>query len=244
MKKSRCTHYEIPFFVIFALIFLLLTGIFLYIIWGNPQKAYDAVLTQSDMPTVIIDAGHGGEDGGAVGIDKSVEKDINLSIAQKLKKYLEECGIKCILTRSEDLLLYDRNTDYQGRKKILDMQARLKIVNETENAVFISIHQNSFPQEKYSGTQIYYSPNDTRSRELALAIESRIKSELQPQNNRHSKASGGKIFLLDNLSCPAILIECGFLSNAEECKLLSSEEYQSRLCQAIAKTVNEFLCAQ
>lgn len=193
------------------------------------------------LPTVIIDAGHGGEDGGAIGVNGAYEKDINLAISLKLKEKLDALGIPCALTRSEDILLYDRNTDFEGRKKKLDLQYRKDFAESYENAIFISVHQNSFSEEKYSGLQIYYSRNDKDSQRLALTVESAIKKELQKENSRASKEASSSIYLLDKLYCPAILIECGFISNKEECARLCDESYQNELCEIISDSVRLFL---
>ncbi len=196
-------------------------------------------LTAKHYPTVIIDAGHGGEDGGAIGTNGVFEKDLNLMIAKELTVMLESRGIPTRLTRTDDTLLYDRNEDYQGHKKALDMAARLAIAQEYENAIFVSIHMNSFPQSKYSGLQVYYSENDTRSQELATLIQSLTVTNLQPYNTRKIKPSAGNIYLLEKISHPAVLVECGFLSNEAECSSLCTDEYRNRLvltlCAAIMK---------
>lgn len=194
-----------------------------------------------DLPTVIIDAGHGGEDGGAIGKNGAYEKDVNLVISMKLKAKLDELGIPCVLTRSTDTLLYDKNADYEGKKKKLDLLARKEFAEQYENAIFISIHQNSYPKEQYRGFQVYFSPNDPNSRELAISLEQSVRDALQPSNRRVSKEADSSIYLLYNLYCPAVLIECGFLSNSEECAQLCDEEYQDRLCVLIGKTVSDFL---
>ena len=142
-------------------------------------------------------------------------------------------GYNVIQTRSEDVLLYDRNADYKGRKKILDMAARLDIAEKNDAAIFISIHMNSFPQSIYRGLQVYYSPNHPLSKVGAEAIQQKVKDGLQAQNNREVKPSGGKIYLLDRLTVPAVLVECGFLSNPDEEALLISPIYQQKLADAI-----------
>ena len=191
-------------------------------------------------PTVIIDAGHGGEDGGAVGADGTLEKELNLAVASKLAQMLDSADVQTRLTRTDDRLLYDPNADYQGRKKALDMQARLSVANEYTDAVFISIHMNSFPSSKYSGLQVYYSENSPMSQKLAQMVQSTVKQKLQANNNRAIKPSDGNIFLLEKICYPCILIECGFLSNPEECSQLSSEEYQNRLSLAIYDSIMEY----
>jgi N-acetylmuramoyl-L-alanine amidase len=145
------------------------------------------------------------------------------------------------MTRKEDILLYDRTQSYEGRKKALDMQARLNIAAKHENAIFVSIHQNSYPVEKYSGFQVYYSQNNAESAILARTLENAVREKLQPSNNRASKNAGDSIYLLKHLSCPAVLLECGFISNMEECKALSSEEYQKRLTEVLCDAIVEFI---
>ena len=227
-------------FFIFTVIFVSLSLLFFLLSSRFSEDEEKSISANRSYPTVIIDAGHGGEDGGAVGIDGTCEKDINLRIAQKLFDTLSTSGINCIMTRTEDTLLYGRNQNYEGRKKLLDMQARLAIVQKYDNVIFVSIHQNSFPSAKYSGFQAYFSPNDPRSQTLAKAIEDQIREHLQPSNKRASKPSDGKIYLLDKITCPAVLLECGFISNAEECALLNSEEYQTRLAQTISDSIIAF----
>ncbi len=185
------------------------------------------------LPTVILDAGHGGEDGGTTGVSGVLEKDLNLSIAKKLEILLTAAGFPVIMTRTEDILLYDRNVDYHGRKKVLDLAARLKVAQEHPDAVFVSIHMNAYPQAKYSGLQVYYSPNSPESERLAERIQTLTAEALMPENHRKIKPSGGKIFLLDKMQNPSVLIECGFLSNPGECQALERESYQEELAAAI-----------
>lgn len=179
--------------------------------------------------TVVIDAGHGGEDGGAVSADGITEKEINLKIAFHLKALLEANGIRTVMTRDRDVLLYDKSGDYQGRKKALDLAARRKIAEETENAIFVSIHLNAYPEPRYKGLQVWYSPNTENSANWAKNLQNAAKFHLQSQNERQVKAATSRIYLLHRLTCPAILVECGFLSNPEEAAQLSSEAYQREL---------------
>ena len=144
-----------------------------------------------------------------------------------------------VQTRTEDKLLYDRNTDFKGRKKILDMAARLDTANTCGAQLFISIHMNSFPQEKYRGLQVYYSPNHKDSEAVAKAIQALAKSELQPENDRAVKPSAGKIYLLDKIKYPAVLVECGFLSNPDEAALLCDNDYLQRLALVIFAAASE-----
>ena len=194
----------------------------------------------SDLPIVIIDAGHGGEDGGAIGTNGIYEKDINLNIANQLDTMLRAAGVPTVMTRSKDHLLYDPNSDYEGRKKVLDMQARLNICKQYEHAIFVSIHQNTFGQERYHGLQVYYSANNEQSKPLAQAIQSLSATSICPGNNRKIKNAGTDIFLLDRNDHPAVLVECGFLSNPEECEKLSDESYQKQVATTICVSILNF----
>ena len=191
------------------------------------------------LPTVVIDAGHGGEDGGAVSKTGVVEKDLNLSIAMQLCQLLTANGINVVMTRTDDRLLYDRTIDYKGRKKSLDLAARLQIAEKIENCVFVSIHMNAFPQSKATGLQVWYSANNERSKLLAEEIRSTVVERLQPDNYRAIKKSTSSIYLLHHLSIPAVLVECGFLSNPEEAELLASKDYQAQLAFTLFFAVNE-----
>ena len=193
--------------------------------------------------TVVIDAGHGGEDGGTVGVNGVLEKDLNLSIALALADALNSRGINTVLTRTEDILLYDRNSNYHGQKKAQDLAERRRIAEECENAIFVSIHLNFFPEEKYSGLQVYYSENDPDSLKLAQEIQRLTAETLQPENDRQCKASKD-IYLLERLTCPAVLVECGFLSNAEECKQLCSPHYQKQLAYTLSEAIIKYIDAR
>lgn len=193
--------------------------------------------TDSDVPhapmTVVIDAGHGGEDGGASSADGVYEKDLNLQVATFLCDLLKANGVKVVMTRTEDVLLYDKNANYIGRKKVLDLQARRQIAEETPNCVFVSIHMNAYPKEQYRGLQVWYSPNDPASQELADSIQSTVRDALQPDNDRKIKRATSSIYLLHHLHLPAVLVECGFLSNPDEAALLATDAYQKQLALAL-----------
>lgn len=190
--------------------------------------------------TVIIDAGHGGEDGGAVSDYGIVEKDINLDIALILRDMLRTCGINVIMTRENDKLLYDRNVDFHGRKKLLDLNARVNIAQNTPNSIFVSIHMNSFTSKKYSGLQVWYSPNNDLSYPLANIIQDNARKLLQPQNSRKVKPATSSIFILDNITSPAVLVECGFLSNDDEAAMLAEFDYRKQIAFVIFCSVIEF----
>jgi len=192
-------------------------------------------------PVIIIDAGHGGEDGGAVGEDGTTEKDINLDVAFRLRDLLASYGIDVIMTRTEDILLYDRSADYMGRKKVLDLRARMKISEENPGAIFVSIHMNSFPLTQYHGLQVWCSPDSPDALALASSVQSAVREYLQHDNDRHVKTAGSNIYLLHDNPNTAILIECGFLSNPEECRRLSDEKYRKELSFVIFSAIIEHL---
>ena len=194
-------------------------------------------------PTVVIDAGHGGEDSGAIGINGCLEKHLNLEIALLLEQMLKAEGISTRRTRTEDILLYDRSSDYKGHKKIQDMTARISIANEYEDAIFVSIHMNSFTQKKYSGLQVYFSDNTPLSCDLAKRIQDLNAVLLQPNNKRQVKSAGSDIYLLKKIEHPAVLIECGFISNPEECELLCTAEHRQKLCFVIYSAILEYFDA-
>ena len=241
MKRQKFpSGSSLSFFVCAACFILTMTLLFhIGRFLAPPLASVEADTSVS--PTVIIDPGHGGEDCGAIGKNGLLEKNINLGIALKLENILNACGITTVLTRREDILLYDPNSDYQGQKKVQDLATRRRIAEEYKNAVFVSIHMNAFPQEQYSGLQVYYSPHHPKSQKLARDIQSLTQQTLQPMNNRSIKLAGENIYLLDRLRCTAVLIECGFLSNSEECAKLSTEEYQQELAFVIAMAISQNL---
>lgn len=237
-------HLSILSFFMFSLVFsIILIGTSSAFSFSfNRRKDITQSFTHATpFPCVIIDAGHGGEDGGAIGVNGTLEKDINLSIANELCDMLTASGITVIMTRTEDILLYDRNTDFKGRKKMLDLSARLKTVNETDNCILVSIHMNSFPEAKYKGLQVYYSGNSEYSKTLADSIQEKVKNHLQPNNTRMTKKAEKNIFLLDRCKKPSVLVECGFLSNPEECSLLASEDYRKKLSLAIFDGIYSYI---
>lgn len=215
----------------FLLVVAILGGLSIYFSQTKHEKeeAADAKI----LPTIVLDAGHGGEDGGTVGDGNILEKDLNLAVTLRLSELLREAGYSVVLTRESDTLLYDRTIDYKGRKKALDLAARRKIAEETPNSIFVSIHMNSYPDSRYHGLQVWYSPNHPASKQIADTIQKTAKELLQPENNRQTKAATSAIYLLHNLQIPAVLIECGFLSNPEEAQKLANPEYQQSLAMTL-----------
>ena len=238
MTKSRLS---LPFkFLIFLLILTLISALFSYAAhrWGSPSDTVENLPVPADF-TVVLDAGHGGEDGGAVSASGIYEKDLNLAVATLVRELLESNGIRVVMTRETDVLLYDRNLDYHGRKKALDLAARKKIAEETPNSIFVSIHMNAYPQSQYHGLQVWYSPNHPQSRVIAEKIQSTVANALQPDNTRLPKSATSSIYLLHHIETPAVLVECGFLSNPAEADRLDDPEYQKQLALLIFLAIME-----
>lgn len=183
-------------------------------------------------PCVLIDAGHGGEDGGAV-VGEVKEKDINLAVSRDTADLLRLCGCAVSMTRDSDDAL-TREGETVKKRKYNDMRLRLEQYNAAEGNVIISIHQNKFSNASSKGTQVFYSPNNGKSAVLAECIRLSAVSVLQPDNQRENKAAGNDIYLLKNTGNPAVLVECGFLSNREEREQLVTDRYQKQMAMTIA----------
>ncbi len=183
---------------------------------------------------IIIDAGHGGFDGGAVGISGVEEKSLNLEISEKLQALLGFLGYDTVMTRSDDKALNEDDTKSIRVKKISDIKRRTDMVNELKNARLVSIHLNHFSLASCKGAQVFYSDNED-SKRLADAVQDSLRRGLDKDNKRTPQKAGKNIYLLSNVNCPAILVECGFLSNPREEKLLQDEDYQRKIALSIAE---------
>ena len=190
--------------------------------------------------TVILDAGHGGEDGGAVAKDGTIEKDVNLQITEDIALYFDWLGMPYRTIREGDSLIGDNSLATVRKRKVSDLHRRMAIVNETADAVLLSIHQNMFPVEKYHGTQVFYAPNVDGSKELADCIQASVTGALQPDNNRQTKPTEGTVYLLDQATKISVMVECGFLSNPSESERLKDPVYQSAISYCITKGVCEY----
>jgi N-acetylmuramoyl-L-alanine amidase len=213
MKKSHWISFFALFLccgMLFSSFFDGLEGRFLSLAASNGEK---------NSPVILIDAGHGGEDGGATGQNGVPEKDLNLSVSMMLADLLRGAGYTVVQTRTEDRLLYDAGTK-KGHKKQGDLENRVKYTEKYPNSILVSIHMNTFPTPNCEGTQVWYSQNDARSAALAKRIQDGVKEHLQPENNRKIKAATSSIYLLRHASVPAVLVECGFLSTPTECERL------------------------
>lgn len=190
-------------------------------------------------PVIIIDAGHGGMDGGATGVSGVLEKDINLSIAKKLCSLAQLSGYDAIMVRSTDRSVHEEGITGVRKQKVSDIHQRLALAKQYPDAVFISIHQNYFPQQSSWGTQVFYSTENAQSRLLAQKIQNNIREALQPDNKREIKSAGNNLYLLSHMNNPAVMVECGFISNHEDCQRLLQAEYQQQLAFKILQSVTE-----
>lgn len=221
-------------FYVFCTLSCIVFSMLIFVAYAKIQDSVTNRGSQS-VKTVILDAGHGGEDGGAVGVGGVVEKDINLSIALKLRDLLEVSGYNVIMTRDKDEAVYDDEAKTLRQKKKSDLHNRADMIkrNSNEKTIFVSIHQNKFPDSKYFGTQIFYSKNDSQSQTLASGIKNSVRGLIQPDNTREIKSADRNIFLLNNAEVPAVVVECGFLSNKEEAEKLQNNNYQKQMAFAI-----------
>lgn len=228
-------------YVVLSLIISIL--IFIYTLTlHNPINTIKQTEQKGNQPVIIIDAGHGGFDGGAVANDGTIEKDINLSIALFLHEYLSFFNIETIMIRDSDCSVEDDGLNTIRQKKSSDLHNRMKVMEETDNAIFVSIHQNKYTDAKYSGTQVFYSPKTKdESQILAQTIQDYIVNTLQNDNTRQIKECGTSVFLMYNAVKPAVLVECGFLSNYEETQRLKSSEYQKKIAFCIAMGIQNYL---
>ena len=214
-----------------SLICTLLSGGLLYGAFGYDEST--AVMSENSVsPVIVIDAGHGGEDGGA-SANGLLEKDINLSIALKLRDMLTISGYKVIMTRDSDVSVYDSTADTTREKKVSDLKNRAEMINSSQNNILVSIHQNKFEQSQYFGTQMFYSKNDPKSAVLAEELRKSVTGMLQPDNKRELKQADSNIYILDKAQVPAVIVECGFLSNEEEAKKLADSDYQQKMAFSI-----------
>ena len=210
----------------------------------DSNEATSNVSVISTLPLIIIDPGHGGEDGGTSSADGIIEKDINLSISRKLDILLTLCGYNTLMTRNEDKLIYNGSHKSMRSKKVSDIRNRMSVIENNSESVFLSIHQNYFTQQKYNGAQVFYSPNNPESKLIADYIQNSVRESLQTGNERKSKKSGKEIYLLHHSKTPSVMVECGFMSNPTEAALLNDEEYQIKMSLVILNGLNEYFIAK
>lgn len=213
--------------------------VLVYIISSQAGKLTAGVSVKAgkEKPVVVIDAGHGGNDPGKIGIDGTLEKDINLQIAKRLQKYLEASDVEVVLTRENDNGLY---SEKDNRKKMADMNKRVTIINDVNPALTVSIHQNSYHQEDVSGGQVFYFKKSEKGKKIAEILQKRFDYVLGEKNTRLAKPNDN-YYLLLNVKTPIVIVECGFLTNWKESALLNSEDYQDRLAWTIHMGIMEYL---
>lgn len=193
-----------------------------------------------DIRCVVIDAGHGGDDPGKVGINGAKEKDVNLQIAEKVKKYLEANDITVVMTRESDAGLNDANV---SNKKVQDMKRRIELIDKTAPQVTVSIHQNSYPEEYVHGAQVFYYTGSSEGQRLADAIQWQLVDKVDSENKRQVKANDS-YYLLKKTGIPIVIVECGFLSNSAEAEKLCTDDYQERVAWAIHMGILQYLNKQ
>ena len=203
--------------------------------WFMRQMGTAPAITSCRFPEQIfvVDAGHGGEDGGAVSFSGQTESEMNLAVSRRLDLLLGFYGVDVIMTRTEDISLHDPSADTIRQKKTSDLKNRVKLINALEDPTLISIHQNSFPQKSSHGLQVFYGQEE-RSKILADRIQRIVAEHLDAGNHRQAMKIPDTVYLMKNISCRAILVECGFLSNPTEDRLLQESAYQTKIAMSIA----------
>ncbi len=220
--------------------YLIVLACFVVVFFVGEKESSVNVSTNNDQ-LIIIDAGHGGKDGGAVAPDGTEEQYLNLAIALKMNDYLIKKGYKTLLIRDNNNSIHDVNANTIKEQKVSDIRNRLKISESHKNSLFVSVHQNYFTESKYSGTQVFYSPNNPESEILASFVQKSVVKKLQPDNTRQIKKCDKSVYLMYKTNAVAILAECGFLSNSEELEKLKNEDYQNKMAQAICDGIIDYI---
>lgn len=227
---------------VFVLIVVFIGSVFTVTYYSQQGiKAVNAIQYNYIEETVILDAGHGGEDGGAVAADGTVEKDLNLAISNDIAAYFELFGIPYIPVRTEDISVCDEGLPTIKERKSSDIMNRYELINSTKNSILLSIHQNFFTESKYYGTQVFYSDNNDTSKLLAGEIRKSVVDALCPENTREIKPSDSSIYLLYKAQTTSVLVECGFISNENELQKLKSPVYNSQMAYYIFRGLLNYL---
>ncbi len=216
---------------------LLMFGFCFWLGW----RGKEALFTQDiNLPEIVLDAGHGGEDGGAVSLSGEKESKINLEIAKKMDWILGFLGEASLMLRNEDISLHNGTEQTIREKKVSDLKNRVDLVNKQPASILVSIHQNSYPEPKYKGTQVFYAPTGG-SQQLAQKIQRAITQNLQPDNTRQAKQIPESVFLMNHVKNTAVLVECGFLTNPEEEQLLRQNGYQCKISLVLAAALMHYI---
>lgn len=233
MKRGERSFSFVAFYI--AVIVLFLVGT---VIGSRTVTVFSENQPVTREHCIIIDAGHGGEDGGATSCTGILESRFNLEIALRLNDLLRFLGYDTVMIRTTDTSVYTGGSTI-AQKKVSDLKERVRVVNDAEKGLLISIHQNFFADSRYSGAQVFYAATDG-SEELAKQLQSAFTSALNPGSSRQCKKAAG-IYLMEHIDSPGILVECGFLSNPEEEAKLRTPDYQKKLCCTIAASVSQYL---
>ena len=205
----------------------------------STEKTIETVATPVSNKVVIVDAGHGTPDEGAESSNGTTEAEINLKIALKLQNLLEQSGCTVLLTRSDENAIYDAGSDTIREKKVSDIHNRVKLGNESSADIFVSIHLNKISESQYDGWQTFYKKNSEDSKNLASYIQNSLNEAIQKENNR-TPAQLNTVYLMKHVEIPITIVECGFLSNPEEEKLLLTDEYQDKLAWGIYNGIADY----
>jgi len=212
------------------------TAVLLVLTLGRLNQVAEPAMEPSEAGRagpLVLDAGHGGEDGGAVSLTGVPESQINLAIVLKLRDVLGLYGVDPVLLRETDVSLHDSGAKTLREKKRSDLKNRVAAIEDIKGGTLLSIHQNTYPGSRYRGTHVFYAPTEG-SKSLAEHIQNSIKTALQPSNERAVKQIPDTVYIMNHITCPAVLVECGFLTNPEEEALLRNEDYQRKLAAVIA----------
>ena len=229
LNKKRITIITLSVFI----------SVFAFIFSMDKQNTVPTVSLPVSGKTIVVDAGHGKPDEGAESSTGTTEAETNLKIALKLQNLLEQSGSTVILTRSDENAIYDYDSKTLRQKKISDIHNRVKIGNESSADIFVSIHLNKIPQQQYDGWQTFYNAQSSDGKKLAESIQENLNDAIQKENNRVAKTIDN-IYIIKHVEIPTTIVECGFLSNPEEEKLLLQDEYQDKLAWGIYNGIIDY----
>ncbi len=238
MKKGIFLSFDLKKLSVVVFSALLIASCAAGVHYGTLSVATANIVSQ--RKTIIVDAGHGDVDGGTQSADGVLEKDINLSVANKIGSMLSIMGYNVVYTRQTDIIPYASECTTIRQKKVWDTHNRMSIIEKYPDGLFLSIHQNYFTDSRYSGAQVFYSQNNPESKLLAESIQRSISDSLQAENDRQVKKVGTEIYLLYHAKIPAVMVECGFLSNVNEAALLKDNAYQAKMALSIVKGLSEY----